>query len=156
MPSEDGWMDPAPKTAHSSALEPNTDSSPKEICISRRPDSSPVMCSGPRASEPIESSWAPAMEFVVANIFHHSPFGDVVNSLRSLSLSEDLWSNYLRPVWDMEEEENRNPPTTHFIATVDDLTDVLDFDSEDIDGMDEMLRRTGTTAYGALDRHLII
>ena len=28
------------------------------------------------------------------------------------------------------------PPTTHFIATVDDLTDVLDFNSEDIDGMD--------------------
>ena len=29
------------------------------------------------------------------------------------------------------------PPTTHFIATIDDLTDVLDFDSEDIDGMDD-------------------
>ena len=26
---------------------------------------------------------------------------------------------------------------THFIATVDDLTDVLDFDSKDIDGMDD-------------------
>ena len=34
--------------------------------------------------------------------------------------------------------ETYHPPTTHFIATVDDLTDVLDFDSEDIDGMDEM------------------
>ena len=38
MPSEDGWMDPAPKAAHSSALEPNIDSSPKEICISGTPD----------------------------------------------------------------------------------------------------------------------
>ncbi|MCS4559129.1 hypothetical protein L9G74_22165, partial [Shewanella sp. C32] len=28
-------------------------------------------------------------------------------------------------------------PTTHLIATVDDLTDMLDFDSEDIDGMDD-------------------
>ena len=28
------------------------------------------------------------------------------------------------------------PPTTHFIVTVDDLTDMLDFDSEDIEGMD--------------------
>ena len=27
--------------------------------------------------------------------------------------------------------------TTHLIATVDDLTDVLDFDSEDINGMDD-------------------
>ena len=32
---------------------------------------------------------------------------------------------------------NSLPPTTHFIATVDDLTDVLDFESEDIDGMDD-------------------
>ena len=29
------------------------------------------------------------------------------------------------------------PPTTHFIATIDDITDMLDFDSEDIDGMDD-------------------
>ena len=28
-------------------------------------------------------------------------------------------------------------PTTHLIATVDDLTDMLDFDSEDINGMDD-------------------
>ena len=35
------------------------------------------------------------------------------------------------------DEEIRYPPTTHFIATVDDLTDMLDFDSEDIDGMDD-------------------
>src|SRR3954462_6661574 len=26
---------------------------------------------------------------------------------------------------------------THFVATVDELTDMLDFDSEDIDGMDD-------------------
>src|SRR4051812_14590739 len=32
---------------------------------------------------------------------------------------------------------NSSPPTTHFVATVDDLTDMLDFDSEDIDGMDD-------------------
>ena len=30
-----------------------------------------------------------------------------------------------------------SPPTTHFVATVDDLTDKPDFDSEDIDGMDD-------------------
>ena len=34
------------------------------------------------------------------------------------------------------QRRNSSPPTTHFIATIDDLTDVLDFDSEDIDGMD--------------------
>ena len=31
----------------------------------------------------------------------------------------------------------QSPPTTHFLATVDDLTDMLDYDSEDIDGMDD-------------------
>ena len=36
----------------------------------------------------------------------------------------------------MDDGGIQNPPTTHFVATVDDLTDMLDFDSEDIDGMD--------------------
>ena len=37
----------------------------------------------------------------------------------------------------MDDEEIQSPPTTHFVATVDDLTDMLDFGSEDIDGMDD-------------------
>ena len=89
VPSEDGWMDRAPKTAHSSTLEWNIDSSPKGICISGPPDSPPVVCSGPRASEPIESNWASVIEFAAADMFQHSPFGDVLNSLKSLSLSEE-------------------------------------------------------------------
>ena len=32
--------------------------------------------------------------------------------------------------------EIRCPPTTHLVATVDDLTDILNFGPEDIDGMD--------------------
>ena len=31
----------------------------------------------------------------------------------------------------------KNLPTTHFVATIDDLTNMLDYDSEDIDGMDD-------------------
>ena len=69
MPSEDGWMDPASKAAHSSVLEPNTDSSPKGICVSGTPDSSLVVCSGPRALVHNESDWAPVMEFAAADIF---------------------------------------------------------------------------------------
>ena len=60
----------------------------------------------------------------------------MLNSLKYLSLSRDSWPNYVQFEWDTDDEEIRNPPTTHFIATVDDLTDMLDFDSEDIDGMD--------------------
>ena len=61
----------------------------------------------------------------------------MLNSLRSLSLSEDSWPNYVRLEWEAGDEGIRCPPTTHFIAMVADLTDVLDFDSEDIDGMDD-------------------
>ena len=77
------------------------------------------------------------MEFTSADFFQHSPFGDIVNSLRSLSLSGESWPNYVRQDWDADDEEIRRPPTTHLVATVDDLTDMLDFGSEDIDGMDD-------------------
>ena len=76
------------------------------------------------------------MEFTAADIFQHSPFGDILNSLKSLSLSGEPWPNYGQHGWDTDDEEITHPPTTHFVATVDDLTDMLDFDSEDIDGMD--------------------
>ena len=77
------------------------------------------------------------MEFTAADIFQHSPFGDMLNSLKSLSLSGGSRPNYVRLEWEAGEKGTRCPPTTHFIATVDDLTDVLDFDSEDIDSMDD-------------------
>ena len=71
------------------------------------------------------------MEFTSADIFQHSPFGDILNSLRSLSLLGESWPNYGRPSRDADDEEIRRPPTTHLVAIVDDLTDVLDYDSED-------------------------
>ena len=91
------------------------------------------------------------VEFTSTDIFQHSPLGDMLNSLRSLSLSGVCWPNYVRLEREADDEEIRSPPTTHLITTVDDLTDVLDFNSEDI-----IRRRTGTTAYRALDSHLII
>ena len=77
------------------------------------------------------------MEFTSADIFEYSPFGDVLNSLRSLSLSGGSWPNYVRLGWDADDKQIHSPPTTHLVATVDDLTDMLDFDFEDIDGMDD-------------------
>ena len=77
------------------------------------------------------------MEFTAADIFQYSPFGDMLNSLKSLSLSGGSWPNYVRLEWEAGDEGIRCPPTTHFIATIDDLTDVLDFESEDIDSMDD-------------------
>ena len=61
----------------------------------------------------------------------------MLNSLKSLPLSGDSWPNYVRLEWESDDEEICYPPTTHLIDTVDNLTDTLDFDSEDIDGMDD-------------------
>ena len=55
----------------------------------------------------------------------------------NLGLPQDSWPNYVQLEWEADDEEIRCPPTTHLVATVDDLTDMLDFDSEDIDGMDD-------------------
>ena len=137
MSSEDGWTDPATEAAHSSVIEPNTDFASNEVCVIGPSDSSPATGSEPRTSVPIEPDWAPIMEFTSADIFQHSPLGDVLNSLKSLSLSGDSWPNYVRLELEADNEEIHSPPTTHLIATVDDLTDMLDFDSEDIDGMDD-------------------
>ena len=69
VPSEDGWMDPATKAAHSAVLEPNTDFASNEVYVIGSSDSSPSIGSKPRASVPIESDWAPIMEFSSADIF---------------------------------------------------------------------------------------
>ena len=135
--SEEGWIDPTTEVAPSAAIEPNTDFTPYETRVAGHLDSSPATGSEPPASVPIESGWAPIMEFSSAGIFQHSPLGDVLNSLRSLSLSEGPWPNYVRQDWDADDEEICRPPTTHLVTTIDDLTDTLDFDSEDIDGMDD-------------------
>ena len=63
-------------------------------------DSSPD--SEPSAPLPIESDWAPIMEFTAADIFQHSPFGDMLNSLKSLSLSGGSGPNYVRLEWEAE------------------------------------------------------
>ena len=130
-------MDPATDALPSAAIEPNIDLTLHESRVDKLPDLSPATDSEPPAPVPRESDWASTMEFTSADIFQHSPFGDILNSLRSLYLSGESWLNYVRQDWDADDEEIHRPPTTHLIATVDDLTDMLDFDSKDIDGMDD-------------------
>ena len=69
-------MDPATEAAHSVAIEPNTDFTSYETRVAGHLDSSPVTGSEPPASVPIESNWAPIMEFSPlssdrADIFQH-------------------------------------------------------------------------------------
>ena len=61
----------------------------------------------------------------------------MLNSFKNLSLEENSQPNYVRFELEADDEEFCFSPATHFIATVDDLTDVLDYGSEDIDGMDD-------------------
>ena len=42
---------------------------------------------------------------VPADVFQHSPFGDILNSLKSLSLSGEPWSDYGQQGWDVDDEE---------------------------------------------------
>ena len=125
------------EAALSSAIEPSINLTLHGSRDAELPDSSPATDSEPPAPVPIGSDWAPIMEFTASDIFEHSPFGDILNSLRSLSLSGESWPNYVRQDWDADDEEIRRPPTTHLVAIVDDWTDMLDFNSKDIDGMDD-------------------
>ena len=110
---KDGGMDPAPQAVHSSAVEPNTGLTSGEACGSGPPYSYPVVGSGPRAPEPAEPSSAPVMEFTAADIFQHSPLRDMLNSIKSLSLSGGSGSNYVRPEWEAGDEEFfAHPPPT--------------------------------------------
>ena len=52
-------------------------------------------------------------------------------------MAEDSQPNYIRFELGADRGEFCFPPATHFIATVEDLTNTLDYDSEDIDGMDD-------------------
>ena len=85
-PIEDGWLDTASGAATSMAIEPNTSLVLYKARDSKVPRSVPDSESS--APLPIEPNWAPIMEFTAANIFQHSPFGDILNSL-SLSLYKE-------------------------------------------------------------------
>ena len=90
-PSESGGIDPATETALSVMIEPDADFTPYESRVTEPLDSPPATDSKPLTSVPVEPDWAPIMEFTSADIFQNSPFGDILNSLRSLS-----WLNYVR------------------------------------------------------------
>ena len=92
----DGWIDPAIEALFSTAIDPNIDLTLRESRVVKLPDPSPATDSEPPTPVPVEPDWAPIMEFTSVDIFQHSPFGDKLNSLRSLSLSGESWPNYVR------------------------------------------------------------
>ena len=88
-PSEDGKLNPATEAADSAALEPHTDPTSGGICATGASDSFPVTGSEPRASTYVELDRTSVVEFSFTDIFRHSPLGDVLNSLKTLSLAGD-------------------------------------------------------------------
>ena len=89
----DGRLDATPVATISTAIEPNTSLVLCKARDSKVSDSVPDY----ESSAPllIEPNWAPITEFTVADIFQHSPFGDILNSLKSLSLSGEPWPDYV-------------------------------------------------------------
>ena len=61
----------------------------------------------------------------------------MLNSLKARSLAGGSQPNTIRFELDADDGEFRFPPTAHFIATVEDLTGMLDYGSDNIDGMDD-------------------
>ena len=112
-----GWTPTA-----STAIEPNTSPVLCKTRDSMESDSSPDSESS--VPLPSESDWAPTMEFTAADIFQHSPFGDILSSLKYLSLSGEPWPNCGQDGWDADDEEIQSPPTTHLVAAGDDLTEI--------------------------------
>ena len=66
---KDGGVDPAPRAAYSSTMEPNIGLTSVEACNLGPPDSYPVVGPGPHTLEPARPGWAPVMEFTTADIF---------------------------------------------------------------------------------------
>ena len=87
VPSEDGKLNPAAEAADSVALEPHIDLSSSDIYVTGTMGPSQATGSELCASTHIEHNRSSITEFSVADIFRHSPLGDVLNSLRALSLA---------------------------------------------------------------------
>ena len=110
-PIEDEWLDTTSGATISTAIEPNTIPVLCKARDSEVPDS--FSDSVPPAPLPSESDWAPIMEFTAADVFQHSPFSDILKSLKSLSLSGEPWPDYGRQGWDADDEEIKaHPPPT--------------------------------------------
>ena len=101
--TRDGRLDAAPGAAISTVIELNTSLVLCKARDSKVPDS--VLDSESSAPLPIEPDWAPIMEFTAVDVFQHSPFGDILTSLKSLSLSGEPWPDYGQQDWGADDKE---------------------------------------------------
>ena len=70
------------------ALEPHIDLTSHDVFVTGTPDSSLAVSSKPCVPADAELDRLLIFEFSATDIFQHSSFGDVLNSLKNLSLAE--------------------------------------------------------------------
>ena len=107
-------------------MEPRADPTSYDTCINGTPDSSPISSSEPCELADTELDRLSIFKFSAADVFQHSPMGDLLSSLKNISLADGSLPNYVRFDLSADDGEFCFPPTTHFIATVEDLADMLD------------------------------
>ena len=95
-PSKDWRFNPTTEATDSLALEPHMDLNSHNILVTGTPDSSSGVRSKPCESTDAELDRLSIFEFSAADIFQHSPLGDVLSSLKNLSLAGDSQPNYIR------------------------------------------------------------
>ena len=137
--SEDGIPGPA---GLSMATKPST-GEPEEVVLPAtitKPDPSPDTGSEPSESAPCELGQGVSFPpYPMGSLLpgQTSPLSKALDLMRSLVITEGQCPNYAQPGLGAESGEFYVPPTTHFIATFEDLTNMLDYISEDIGGMDD-------------------
>ena len=83
MPSEDRKLNPTMEAADSTVLEPHMDLVSHDAYATGMPDSS--LAIGSESCEPADAELdrLSIFKFSAADIFQHSPLGDVLNSLKT-------------------------------------------------------------------------
>ena len=87
--SKDWRFNPTMEAIDSPVLEPHMALNSHNIFVTGTPDSSPGVSSEPCESTDAELDRLSNFEFSATYIFQHSPLGDVLSSLKNLSLAGD-------------------------------------------------------------------
>ena len=137
--SEDGIIEPAGLSA---ASEPSTGEPEGVASLATiiKPDSSPDTGSEPSESAPCELGRGVSFPPYSTDPLlpgQTSPLSEDLDLMRSLVITEEQCPNYAHTGLGAESGEFYVPPTTHFIAAVEDSTNMLDYGSKEIDGMDD-------------------
>lgn len=70
----------------------------------------------------------------------------MLDRIQTMTITDGPSSTYARLGLKAGHRDFYAPPTTHLVATVEDLTDMLDYASEEADDMDEDIQTMAHTA----------